>query len=211
MMEMDVKVDAVEAEALFERIEQARERLGMSLRESIAYGGTMVANSLKARTRESKKNRDMVNAPIQRVNVGGGADKRYAKFWMKGFRRGSPTITPIAGHGKGGYIRYKSLSEAKRDRRAKIGRRGLAKKSWAWIATNTITGGVASMMGVPDVGSIEWSGGYTEPSMRVTNRLRYMEHALEGGYSSVQDAFTAAANKMGHEIERKTAQTWGIA
>ena len=117
----------------------------------------------------------------------------------------------IAGHGKGGYTRYTSIDDARKDRRAIIGRRGLAKKSWDWIATNTITGGVAQMMGVPNVGSIEWSGGYTEPSMRVTNRLRYMEHALEGGYSAVQDAFTAAANKMGHEIERKTAQTWGIA
>ena len=120
-------------------------------------------------------------------------------------------MRPLMKKGRGRFENFASISEAKKSKKVVIGRRGLAKKSWGWLASNTINGGVASMMGVPDTGSVEWSGGYTAPSMRVTNRLRYMEHALEGGYSAVQDAFTAAANKMGHEIERKTAQTWGIA
>lgn len=43
----------------------------------------------------------------------------------------------------------------------------------------------------------------------MTNRLRYMEKALQGGYSAVQSALDAAANKMEHEIGRKAAEAYG--
>ncbi len=200
---VDVQVNTADVSRLMAQIDRARGQLGKGMKEAMQWGGIMLAKSLAARTIVSKKNRDVVKMPIQRVTKAGAVDSRYAKFGVKRWIRGSQVVKPLAGYGKGGYTRYKSISEAKKDRRVKIGRRGLAKKSWGWAANNMVTGGTTSMMGVPDVASINWSGGYTNPTVRITNRLRYMEHALDGGFSAVQSALDAAANKMEHEITRK--------
>ena len=208
-VELDIQVDTADVSRLMAQIDRARGQLGKGMKEAMQWGGIMLAKSLAARTAVSKKNRDVVNMPIQRVTKSGEVDSRYAKFGVKRWIRGAQVVKPLGGHGKGGYTRYKSISEAKKDRRVRIGRRGLAKKSWGWAAHNMVTGGAASVMGVPDVASINWSGGYTNPSVRITNRLRYMEKALEGGFSAVQSALDAAANKMEHEISRKAAEAYG--
>ena len=63
-------------------------------------------------------------------------------------------------------------------------------------------------MGVADAAAVEWSGGYTNPTVRLTNNLRYMESALEGGLSAVQSALDAAANKMEANITRKAQEAF---
>lgn len=202
-------VDTAQADALFEQIDRNRAVLGKGMRESIQWGGSLLARSLVARTTVSKKRREVVNLPIQRLTRSGEADRRYACFGVKKWIAGAQVVKPLGGHGKGGYTRYKSISEAKKDRRVRIGRRGLAKKSWAIMANRMATGGTEAIMGVKDASSVNWSGGYVNPSVRMTNRLRYMEKALEGGYSAVQSALDAAANKMEHEIGRKAAEAYG--
>lgn len=208
---MDIQVDTAEADALFAQMERNRATLGKSCRESLQWGGRLLCQSLAARTTVSKKKREVVSIPIQRITKENEVDRRYAPYGMKRWKRGVQDIVPLAGYGKGGYTRYKSLSEASKDRRVKIGRRGLAKKSWAWAAMNMAMGGEAMLMRVPDVASVSWSGGYVTPAVRITNRLRYMEHALMGGYSAVESAFQAAANKMEHEITRKASEAYGAA
>lgn len=208
-VELEIQVDTADVSRLLAAADRNRAVLGKGMRESIQWAGVMLAKSLAARTVVSQKRREVVNIPIQRITRAGEADKRYAKYAMKKWSRGVQEIVPIAGFGSGGYTRYNSLSAAKKDRRTTIGRRGLAKKSWGWAAHNMVTGGAANILRVPDVTVIQWDGGYIDPSVRITNRLRYMEKALDGGFSAVQSAVNAAANKMEHEISRKAAEAYG--
>ena len=206
---LDIQVDTADVSRLLAAADRNRAVLGKGMRESIQWAGVMLAKSLAARTMVSAKKREVVDMPIQRIRRDGDVDERYAKFGVKKWVRGTQVVKPLAGYGKGGYTRYTSRSAAAKDRRVIIGRRGLAKKSWAWAARTMVTGGVVNAMGVPDVAVIRWEGGYIAPSVRITNRLRYMEKALEGGYSAVQSAINAAANKMEHEISRKAAEAYG--
>ena len=208
-VELDIQVDTADVSRLLAQADRNRAVLGKGMRESIQWAGVMLAKSLAARTKVSAKKREVVDMPIQRIRRDGGVDERYAKYGMKWWKRGIQEIRPLAGYGKGGYTRYTSRSAAAKDRRVVIGRRGLAKKSWGWAAHNMITGGSGKVMGVPDVAVIRWEGGYIDPSVRITNRLRYMEKALEGGFSAVQSAIEAAADKMEHEIGRKAAEAYG--
>jgi len=201
-------VDTAQADALFEQIDRNRAVLGKGMRESIQWGGSLLARSLAARTTVSEKRREVVDLPIQRLTRSGEADRRYARFGVKKWIAGAQVVKPL-NRGGIGLPQYTTISEAKKDRRTIIGRRGLAKKSWAIMANRMATGGTDAIMGVKDASSVNWSGGYVNPSVRMTNRLRYMEKALEGGYSAVQSAVNAAANKMEHEISRKAAEAYG--
>jgi len=199
---VDIQVDTADVSRLLEQMDRARAILGKGMREAVQWGAVLFAQSLAARTKVSKKKRDVVDMPIQRITKRNEADRRYAPFAMKKWSQGVLQLRPLAGHGKGGYTRYKNISEAKKDRRVKIGRRGLAKKSWTWAVHHMMDGGAAKMMGVPDVAIIQWEGGYVNPAVRITNRLRYMEKALEGGYSAVQSALNAASRRMESNITR---------
>lgn len=199
---VSVKVDTASVDKLMAQIDRARGQLGKGMKEAMQWGGVFLAKSLAARTAVSAKRRDVVELPIQRVTKAGEADKRYARFGVKKWVRGVEVVRPLVRPSRGAKP-YATISEAKKDRRTIIGRRGLGKKSWSVTASRMITGGTVAVMGVLDAASVEWSGGYVNPSVRLTNRLRYMEHALDGGFSAVQSALDAAANKMEHEITRK--------
>ena len=193
MIPIDVKIDS---ERLSEQMQRASESLNISTRESVTWGASLVAKSVGARTIVSKKNRDVIEMPVQRTTIAGESDKRFARFGVYRWIRGARILAPLAGKGKGAYARYKSIGEAKGDRRVKIGRRGLAKKSWQWAARNTINGGEASIMGVGGTIGIRIGGGYSDASRTIENRLRYATEALEGGTASINDAMNAASNKM---------------
>jgi hypothetical protein len=207
-VELTATIDTAQADALFKQIDRNRAVLGKGMRESVQWGGSLLARSLAARTSVSEKRREVVDMPIQRLTRAGEADRRYARFGVKKWIAGVQVIKPINRGGRG-VPPYATISEARKDRRTIIGRRGLAKKSWAIMANRMVTGGTDSIMGVRDASSVNWSGGYVNPSVRMTNRLRYMEKALQGGFSAVQSAMNAAANKMEHEISRKAAEAYG--
>ena len=219
---LDIQVDTADVSRLRAQADRNRAVLGKGMRESIQWAGVMLAKSLAARTKVSAKKREVVDMPIQRVTKAGEVDRRYApwgfKKWVtsgdyasKGTERGPRhlVILPLYRHGRFGIEKFKTKSEASKAPRVRIGRSGLAKKSWGWAAHNMITGGSGRVYGIPDVAVIRWEGGYIDPSVRITNRLRYMEKALEGGFSAVQSAIDAAANKMEHEIGRKAAEAYG--
>lgn len=221
-VELDIQVDTADVSKLLAQVDRNRAVLGKGMRESIQWAGVMLAKSLAARTKVSAKKREVVDMPIQRVTKAGEADRRYApwgfKKWAtstdyasKGTERGPRhlVILPLYRYNKFGVEKFKTKSEASKAPRVRIGRSGLAKKSWGWAANHMITGGAGKIMGVPDVAVIRWEGGYVNPSVRMTNRLRYMEKALDGGFSAVQSAMNAAANKMEHEISRKAAEAYG--
>ena len=96
------------------------------------------------------------------------------------------------------------------DKRRIIGRSGLAKKSWQWCRSN-MRGGIARLMGLAHVAEVRWSGGADNPTVEVSNSLRYIQKALKSGPSDVSSAAARASNAMEHQIDKKVAQKMGFA
>ena len=87
------------------------------------------------------------------------------------------------------------------DRRRKIGRRGLAKKSWKWAETHTRRGGTATISQARDAITVSVYGGDINPTVRITNRLRYIEDAFKTkGKQVVTSTLARASEKMRNRI-----------
>jgi hypothetical protein len=91
------------------------------------------------------------------------------------------------------------------DKRRTIGRRGLAKKVWQWAGTRMANGGTASFFNVPDVASIKVSGGESNPTIRISDNLRYAESALKPG--AISSVMEKAARNMAFNIEKQIEKT----
>jgi len=90
------------------------------------------------------------------------------------------------------------------DRRRKIGRRGLGKKSWMGLQKRARHGGVVSVAGSGNVGSATWSPLKTTLTLR--NELRYMRKALIGGDAAINKAIARAAGAMRGAIDKRVKE-----
>jgi hypothetical protein len=88
----------------------------------------------------------------------------------------------------------------------RIGRSGLAKKSWQWTARHTLTGGRGQVHDVPAAVEIQWARTGKVIMLRIINYLRYMEKALVGGRQSVDTTVQRATNKMRNAIDKRVAE-----
>lgn len=201
--EFSFEFPQAESERMFAEMQRAQRTLGISMRGSVAWAGSLLAQSLGARTKLSEKKRVMVDNPNP------SSDRRRAPFGTMVWRNGEQVFKPVWRTGKAGSHYYASKEEAKNDRRLIIGRRGLAKKSWTWMK-NTNRNASATIMGARNVSSTDWSGGVDNPTLTITNELRYMQHALIGGSGALSGAITAATNRLHHEINRKAAKAFGL-
>jgi hypothetical protein len=90
------------------------------------------------------------------------------------------------------------------DRRRKIGRSGLAKKSWMGIQKRAKHGGVVSVAGTGNVGSATWSP--LKTTLRLRNELRYMRWAIKGGEAAISNAVERASNAMRAAIDKRVKE-----
>jgi len=213
----------IEVDRLFAQMQRAQKELGKGLKNSVAWAGSLLMQSLAAQTIVSQKLRPIVSNPDKRHKT----DKRFAPFGVFRYdRTGKKYFKPIYRTGEYGRIRFidKKTAEVKyintltgkvhraeqvdqepgmsikSDKRRIIGRRGLAKKSWQWAAKH-MAGGIANLMRVPNLASIKWIGGADNPAVKIENDLRYMRFALKGGYAALNTAAANAARKMAKLIE----------
>ena len=84
----------------------------------------------------------------------------------------------------------------------KIPRGGLAKKSWNLLSTKMGRGGFITFQGIPNLGTVEWTGISTNPTVKITNRVSYMSKILKGGASAVSMAMASAARGMMGQMDR---------
>ena len=89
------------------------------------------------------------------------------------------------------------------DKRRTIGRRGLAKKSWQWMAKHTRKGGIANIFDTPDAAQVRHSGQGAAHTLSLINRLSYVLHANKGGLEGYDGAMMRAADGMRHLVEKK--------
>ena len=98
----------------------------------------------------------------------------------------------------------------KTDKRRVIGRRGLARNAWRWARRNIYRSGTGSVMGVNDVASLAWGGDKYNPSVTITNHLRYALNALRGGMSGVSSAVAKSSRSMATRINAEVAKKMGL-
>ena len=228
-LQTEIVFPKADTDRFFAAIERAQKELGMKLWNSLAWGGTYIARSLKAATKESRKLRPIVRNPNERYKT----DHRIAPWGVNRYYRGEKKFKPIFMTGEYGLVRFydkknsywfdrsqgpgkwiripaedalgnKAKYSIEKDKRRIIGRRGLAKKSWMWAASAMYRGGSGQVMDVPDVASINIDKSPTNPSITITNRLRHVSAAMKPG--AVEDAKDKAANKMVKNIELKLAK-----
>jgi len=233
-VEMSAEFDKAGANALMAAIHRDAARAGGTLRNSLAWGGRKVAESLGAQT---PKGRQTLRKVIENPDPRWKTDTRRAQFGVMKLRQDKPpAFLPIYRTGEHGKIRFKSKTTGEmlvRDRetgevrrqsfelgkgpdqipgimqspKRKIGRRGFAKKSWRFLTMRMNRGGPIIVEGIPNMGEVVWTGGTADPTIRITNRVSYIEKILTG---SIGSAMAAAAAGMMHQIEnniRKTLKT----
>ena len=96
----------------------------------------------------------------------------------------------------------KSDYSLQKDRRRKIGRRGLAKKAWAWAAGRAYSGGTGNIMGVSGAADVHIYRDKDNPGVRITDHLRYATAAFKSS-NAVEGALGNAARKLEHNIIQK--------
>ena len=221
---------------LFAQMQRAQRELGKDVKESVKWGGILLMQSLAASTKVSKKTRPIVKNPDKRYKTDARRAPfgvfRYDKHGKKVFR-------PIFRTGEFGKLRFFDKRTAgwydrsggpgqwrrlpsgadpanpesvvpgiKTDKRRNIGRRGFAKKTWQW-ATRSMAGGMANIMRVPNIADIRWSGGTSNPTVTITNRINYMDKALKGGLMAINSAMEKAARRMANRIDDRVAKKLG--
>ena len=88
------------------------------------------------------------------------------------------------------------------DKRRKIGRRGLAKRSWQFASRRITTGGTVGIGDVPLAATIRWSNMKNNPTLTIQNHLRYAGLAFRTkGAHAITGAGERAAGAMRDRIE----------
>jgi hypothetical protein len=220
---------------LFAQMRRAEKELGKDLKQSVQWGGILLAKSLVAATKVSAKLRPIIKRPRWDKNYSRAKnDSRFAPFGVKRWDKdGKKYFKPIYRTGEFGKIRFFDKKTAswydrsggsgkwrklqsgydvanpeilvpgiKSDKRRIIGRRALAKKTWQWAARYMSSSGSTSIMNVPDIASIQWGGERDNPSVTITNRIRYMDKAMKGGMGAVNSAMGKAARSMAWKINQ---------
>lgn len=196
----DIQFPRADVDAMFAQINRAQKELGKSSKESIKWAGAVLVRSLGASTKAVKANavREIVRNPdgfIQR-------DRRAARFGVNRFTSTGVQFLPIRSVGRGGEL----ITEATdprivNHRKRQIPYKGLAKRSWRFLANVVPRGGRIHVDGVPDLGNASWRGGETDPTLTITNKVNYMEKALKGGKSAIELAMGKASRSLAKRID----------
>ena len=217
---------AADARKLQAEIMRKHDKLGTSLKGSVKWGAIKVAASLGAATKQSKKLRPIVKNPSKKALT----DARMAPYGVMKYYKGKKVFSPIRGTGEFGKIRFlnkKTNRMMVRDRttgevsyelftagkgefdmpglmqskKRIIGRSGLAKKSWTKVSRAIGFGG-AVRVGRVRAADTAWSGGKVNPTVTITNHLRYIIPAMRGGKQTVESALRRAADGMETQIKK---------
>lgn len=194
-----IEFPQADAAALFSQMDRAQRVLGRSLGKSVLMAANFVARSLGASTRLSDKYREF--HPVVGSQTSRGRQEYEA-------------IRPYYAQRKKRFFAWND-AEAKESRFVKIGRRGLAKATWAAVGRRGgFGGGAAGSHAVKGLaakfGTMERHLTGEDPFAVLLNRLYYAESALQGGPEDVSSALARAARNMERDINQKAAKRLGM-
>lgn len=192
-----IEFPSADVSALFSQMDRAQKVLGRSLGQSVLMAANFVARSLGASTRISDKYREF--HPVVGSQTSRGRQEYEA-------------IRPYYAQRKRRFFAWND-SEAKESRFVKIGRRGLAKATWAAVGRRGgFSGGSHAVKGLAaKFGTMERHLTGEDPFAVLLNRLYYAEAALNGGPQDVSTALARASRNMERDINQKAAKKMGLA
>jgi hypothetical protein len=222
-------------DALYAQMQRAQTELGKSADKALADTGSYIGHALAAATRVAPKLRKVVKNPhpdagrdmrrarygvYRYVNAEGAAsEKVFVPIYRTGefgkVRFKSKTTGEYLVRDQDGTVRRQEITLGDNEfstpgimesPKRRIGRSGLAKKSWQWTARHTLTGGRGQVHDVPAAAEIQWTRQGKVIMLRIINYLRYMEHALVGGRQSVDTTAQRATNKMRNAIDERVKE-----
>lgn len=227
------RIDKGSMHAVNEAMKRAQKELNKTPKEALSLAGVSIIKSLGARTKVSKKKRPIVENPDQRYKTDmriarfGVYKFKQGKQYFTPIFRGGEFGQRIKYLNRGSvllkvgkeWIKFKNTEvrqfaeqsgNAKLDVRmtnhpkVKIGRSGLAKKSWGFMSRIVKAGGNVFAMGVNNVGSIKWSVANTR--LTIFNHLKYVQDSIIGKQSTINSAIEAAGRQLDHRIDAAVAK-----
>ena len=215
-------------------MERARRETGKGMRASVAWGGRHIARSLSASTLPGKKLRPVIRNPDSRYKTDHRVAPFGVWNYYQSRPRKFRPIYRTGEFGKIRFFDKRSFSWFERDRfggrwrslpsgpdvanpeivapgimndkRRKIGRAGMAKRAWRIAAQQIGARGnsVVNLMGVDKVASIRWSDLNRNPTLRITNHLKYASLAFRAkGAHAITSAGERAAQSMKYVLEKQ--------
>jgi hypothetical protein len=228
MIDVSIDVNDDDAQALMRQMDRAIVELRKPLQDVLRWTAYAWTRSLGAATRVSEKIRPIVRNPDRRyltdrrrAPFGVMAYRNGEQVFKPIFRTGEhgsrrfydPKTVSWFEHWGPNKNKWRKVASGQdpanpeiivpgimTDRRRKIGRSGLAKKSWTRIQSKLTGGGTASAMDVPVVGFVQWRGG---GEVTVTNDLDYARSAMNGGESAITRAAASAASWLNERVNQE--------
>jgi hypothetical protein len=201
--------------ALKAQMERAQELLGKSMAASVQMAMKAVLNSLAKSTRVAERYRAYEQVGVSRS----GLNKVYkvTTKYSTPARRGKSLRRSWQGDWRSQLIYAPNESSLKRRPAVIVAMRGLAAESWRQAgARSALRIGKAEMGGSRAAHntrimrkaarrwvSVDKDLRSDNPYMRVTNQLKYIRQALQGGEQSVNTAMKRAADGMAHRIDNE--------
>jgi len=186
---------------LYRLMEQAERDLRKTPGEAIRWAAWSLARTLGTSTKVAKKSRPLKKVPGKPLRALGESTPSQV-FEVTSWRSGQK---------KTFRIRSANVSTAKKDRRVRIGNRGMAKAAWMWGIKALGSGG--SGMGFATGPAQRRAGAEmhvtkrltgNDPYVRIENRLRYAQDAFKSsGPQTVDTAVRRAADMMEKVIRAK--------
>jgi hypothetical protein len=201
---MTAEMKKADRNAFLKSLKSVEKRLGKSEAAALKIGMTNLLRSLAASTKVAPKYRDYEDT---------GEKSRSGltrKFEVAGHPRSGGTVTVYA----------ESVADLKRHRAVAIGMRGLAKKSWSRAGMKgrlNVTKAEAAKPAISRDNArrnrmvktmVDYDAQLKGPDkyIKVTNKLNYIEAAMEGGPKSIDTAMSRAASAVEKYITRELAK-----
>lgn len=211
-----IKIDfpAEDVDSLFRQISRAERVLHKDAGQALRWAGWHLGKTLGTATRVSPQKR--------KIAIDKCVDKKGSPIWggwgAEVIHKGNNAVwTPVWVRGSKGQIRpAKTREEASNSRIAFIHFKGLAKAAWLWptkkygpSSIGFATPGAKSKAQVHSATSSDLLG--SNMYISLTNKLDYIQKAMQGGANSVQTAMSRAARMMSQNIDSKMRKMAGFA
>jgi hypothetical protein len=211
-----------EIDRLMAQINRAQKKAGKSMGHAINMAMRAVLTSLAKRTKVSKEFRDYKHVG----QSGSGKTQKYevTTKYVTPSRKGKSLRRSWQGPMRPQMIYAKDESELKKRPAVIISLRGLAKQTWVEANKKGIDWKVSGALikqnknkhnaRVMKKTARRWASAELhlkgdDPWVRVTNKLSYIEDALEGGSSAVSMAIGKAASAMEKTLDNQIARAMG--
>jgi hypothetical protein len=228
MFDLAIDIQAGHVNAAVEAMDNFMRKLGKTTEDAVHFAGWAFSRSLGASCKRAPKLRKIVKNPDKRKG-----DTRQAPYGVMKWHKGEQKFDPIYRGGEYGakikfvsrnktllkvgseWVEYKAgedeatginIPGIKDHPKRKINRSGMAAQSFQrlGVMAKSRSGTNSGVMNIHGVLSTSVSGKYANTRLTLTNHLRYITEALQGGKKDVATATLRAADAINGYVKTKT-------